>query len=78
MELFDGAVLLLDEATAAIDSASEAAFRAALRSFIARSAGTERRGAVVTVAHRLSTARAAALLPSYHLKRRDGSGADAT
>lgn len=55
-------VLLLDEGTAAIDSASEAAFRAALRSFIAGSAGSagnERRGAVVTVAHRLSTAREA-------------------
>ncbi len=48
------AVLLLDEATAAIDSASDAAFRAALRS------GALGRGcAVLTVAHRLSTAREA-------------------
>lgn len=52
--VWDPHVLLLDEATAAIDSASEAAFRAALRSFIA-----ERGRAVVTVAHRLSTAREA-------------------
>lgn len=45
------AVLLLDEATAAIDSASDAAFRAALReSVVARGC------AVLTVAHRLSTA----------------------
>ena len=47
-------VLLLDEATAAIDSASEAAFRTALR---ADTAGSGR--AVLTVAHRLSTAREA-------------------
>jgi ATP-binding cassette subfamily B multidrug efflux pump len=47
-------VLLLDEATAAIDSASDAAFRAALRSAVlARGCG------VLTVAHRLSTAREA-------------------
>ena len=45
------AVLLLDEATAAIDSASEAAFRAALRESVL-SCGC----AVLTVAHRLSTA----------------------
>ena len=45
-------VLLLDEATAAVDNASEAAFRDALR------AATEQR-AVLTVAHRLSTAREA-------------------
>lgn len=45
------AVLLLDEATAAIDSASDAALRAALRdSVLARGC------AVLTVAHRLSTA----------------------
>ncbi len=43
-------VLLLDEATAAIDSAGEAALRAALR------AGGEQR-AVLIVAHRLATAR---------------------
>ncbi|MCU0501327.1 MAG: ABC transporter ATP-binding protein/permease [Anaerolineae bacterium] len=49
--VWDPRVLLLDEATAAIDSASDVAFRAALRSFIA-----ERDRAVVTVAHRLSTA----------------------
>ncbi len=45
------AVLLLDEATAVIDAASDAAFRAALR------ATTLSRGcAVLTVAHRISTA----------------------
>jgi ATP-binding cassette, subfamily B, multidrug efflux pump len=45
------AVLLFDEATAAIDSASDAAFRAALRvSVLPRGCG------VLTVAHRLSTA----------------------
>src|SRR3546814_14220311 len=47
-------VLLLDEATAAIDHASEAAFRAALR----RDAHDSSR-AVLIVAHRLSTAREA-------------------
>ena len=47
-------VLLLDEATAAIDGASDAAFRSALRS------GALARGcAVLSVAHRLSTAREA-------------------
>jgi ATP-binding cassette, subfamily B, multidrug efflux pump len=50
----DPAVLLLDEATAAIDAASDAAFRAALR---ADALGQRR--AVLTVAHRLSTAREA-------------------
>jgi ATP-binding cassette, subfamily B, multidrug efflux pump len=45
------AVLLLDEATAAIDSVSDAAFRAALRRSVLP-AGC----AVLTVAHRLSTA----------------------
>jgi ATP-binding cassette subfamily B protein len=45
------AVLLFDEATAAIDGASDAAFRAALRvSVLAQGCG------VLTVAHRLSTA----------------------
>ena len=44
-------VLLLDEATAAIDNASDAAFRAALRERV-----LPRGCAVVTVAHRLSTA----------------------
>lgn len=48
------AVLLLDEATAAIDGASDAAFRAALRDTALR-----RGCAVLTVAHRLSTAREA-------------------
>jgi ATP-binding cassette subfamily B protein len=44
-------VLLFDEATAAIDSASDAAFRAALRvSVLAQGCG------VLTVAHRISTA----------------------
>jgi ATP-binding cassette, subfamily B, multidrug efflux pump len=47
-------VLLLDEATAAIDSASESAFREALRARI-----TGHGKAVLTVAHRLSTAREA-------------------
>jgi len=45
------AVLLLDEATAAIDSASDAALRAALRESVLASGC-----AVLTVAHRLSTA----------------------
>jgi ATP-binding cassette subfamily B protein len=49
--VWDPAVLLLDEATAAIDSASEAAFRAALRTAVI---GCGR--AVLTVAHRLATA----------------------
>lgn len=44
-------VLLLDEATAAIDNASDAAFRAALRERV-----LPRGVAVVTIAHRLSTA----------------------
>ncbi|MFH1560198.1 MAG: ABC transporter ATP-binding protein [Chloroflexota bacterium] len=52
--VWDPAVLLLDEATAAVDSASEAAFRNALRKAIA-----DRGRAVLTVAHRLSTAREA-------------------
>lgn len=47
-------ILLFDEATSAIDSASEAAFRAALVSEAGR-----RQRAILTVAHRLSTARAA-------------------
>jgi len=45
------AVLLLDEATAAVDGASDAAFRTALRDRVLPH-GT----AVVTVAHRLATA----------------------
>jgi len=52
--VWEPAVVLLDEATAAIDGASDAAFRAALRRVMA-----ERGGAVLTVAHRLSTAREA-------------------
>ncbi len=45
------AILLLDEATAAVDSATEAAFKAALRTYL-----RDREGAVVTIAHRLATA----------------------
>jgi ATP-binding cassette subfamily B protein len=45
------AVLLLDEATAAVDNASDAAFRAALRERV-----LPRGTAVLTVVHRLSTA----------------------
>jgi ATP-binding cassette subfamily B protein len=52
--VWDPSVLLLDEATAAIDSASEAAFRAALRASV-----SSQDRAVLTVAHRLSTAREA-------------------
>jgi ATP-binding cassette subfamily B protein len=52
--VWDPAVLLLDEATAAVDSASEAAFRAALRAAVV---GSGR--AVLTVAHRLATAQEA-------------------
>jgi ATP-binding cassette subfamily B protein len=52
--VWDPAVLLLDEATAAIDSASEAAIRAAIREAI-----TGRGRAVLTVAHRLATAQEA-------------------
>jgi ATP-binding cassette, subfamily B, multidrug efflux pump len=52
--VWDPAVLLLDEATAAVDSASEAAVRAALRVAVI---GSGR--AVLTVAHRLATAQEA-------------------
>ena len=52
--VWDPAVLLLDEATVAIDSASDAALRAALRADV-----RGQRRAVLTVAHRLATARAA-------------------
>ncbi len=55
--VWDPAVLLLDEATAAVDNASEAEFRTALRTAMRNDAGRE--CAVVTVAHRLSTAREA-------------------
>src|SRR5919109_2387512 len=52
--VWDPTVLLLDEATAAVDSASEAAIRAALRAAVM---GSGR--AVLTVAHRLATAQEA-------------------
>jgi ATP-binding cassette subfamily B protein len=52
--VWDPAVLLLDEATAAVDSVSEAAFRAALRTSV-----MDRGRAVLTVAHRLAVAREA-------------------
>ena len=52
--VWDPAVLLLDEATAAIDSASEATWRAALRTAI-----LDRNRTVLTVAHRLATAQEA-------------------
>jgi ATP-binding cassette subfamily B protein len=52
--VWDPAVLLLDEATAAVDSASEAAFRAALHT-----AGSGCGRAVLTVVHRLATAQEA-------------------
>ena len=55
--VWDPTVLLLDEATAAVDNASEADFRAALRTAMQRDSGRQR--AVITVAHRLSTAREA-------------------
>jgi ATP-binding cassette subfamily B protein len=45
-------VILLDEATSAIDNASDAAFRAALRAIV-----REQDTAVLTIAHRLATAR---------------------
>jgi ATP-binding cassette, subfamily B, multidrug efflux pump len=52
--VWDPAVLLLDEATAAIDSASEAAFRSALHAAV-----IDRGRAVLTVAHRLAVAQEA-------------------
>jgi ATP-binding cassette, subfamily B, multidrug efflux pump len=52
--VWDPTVLLLDEATAAVDSASEAAFQAALRTVVMGS-----HCAVLTVAHRLATAKEA-------------------
>jgi ATP-binding cassette subfamily B protein len=45
-------VFLLDEATSAIDNASDAAFRAALRAIV-----SDQGKAVLTIAHRLATAR---------------------
>jgi ATP-binding cassette subfamily B protein len=47
----DPSVLLLDEATAAVDAATEAAFKRALRVQL-----KEHRGAVITIAHRIATA----------------------
>jgi ATP-binding cassette subfamily B protein len=55
--VWDPAVLLLDEATAAVDNASEAEFRTALRA--AMQDDEDRQRAAITVAHRLSTAREA-------------------
>ena len=52
--VWDPAVLLLDEATAAVDSASEATFRAALQAAVMGCGRT-----VLTVAHRLATAQEA-------------------
>lgn len=52
--VWDPQVLLFDEATSAIDSASEAAFHEALQTEASR-----HRRAILTVAHRLSTAREA-------------------
>jgi ATP-binding cassette subfamily B protein len=52
--VWDPAVLLLDEATAAVDSASEAAWRTALRTAV-----LGRYRTVLTVAHRLATAQEA-------------------
>ena len=71
--VWDPLVLLLDEATAAVDSASEAAFRAALRRFVA-----ERGRVVVTVAHRLSTAHEADRVVVFHAGRiaEEGSPAE--
>ena len=55
--VWDPALLLLDEATAAVDNVSEAEFRAALRAALQGDDGRQR--AAITVAHRLSTAREA-------------------
>jgi ATP-binding cassette subfamily B multidrug efflux pump len=55
--VWDPALLLLDEATAAVDNVSEAQFRTALRAALRGDDGRQR--AVITVAHRLSTAREA-------------------
>jgi ATP-binding cassette subfamily B multidrug efflux pump len=58
--VWDPVVLLLDEATAAVDSSSEAEFHTALRAALQGEGGRQR--AVITVAHRLSTAREADLV----------------
>jgi ATP-binding cassette subfamily B protein len=55
--VWDPAILLLDEATAAVDNVSEAQFRTALSASMR--VDDARRRAVITVAHRLSTARGA-------------------
>lgn len=55
--VWDPKVLLLDEATAAVDNASEAEFRTALQGALKGEHGGKR--AALTVAHRLSTAREA-------------------
>jgi ATP-binding cassette subfamily B protein len=55
--VWDPALLLLDEATAAVDNVSEAEFRTALRAALQEDEGQQR--AVIIVAHRLSTAREA-------------------
>jgi ATP-binding cassette subfamily B protein len=55
----DPPLLLLDEATAAVDAGADAAFRAALRSDGLYDQTSGRRRAVLMVAHRLSTARQA-------------------
>src|SRR5215210_3938647 len=52
--VWDPRLLLLDEATSALDNASDAALRAALRSAV-----REQGKAVLTIAHRLATAREA-------------------
>jgi len=67
------AVLLFDEATSFLDSASEAALREALRSTV-QARGT----AVLSIAHRLSTARAADRVVVIELGRivEDGAPAD--
>lgn len=55
--VWDPVLLLLDEATAAVDNLSESEFRAGLRTALQGDDGRQR--AVITVAHRLSTAREA-------------------
>ncbi|MGD9316729.1 MAG: ABC transporter ATP-binding protein [Anaerolineae bacterium] len=55
--VWDPVLLLLDEATAAVDNVSEAEFRTALRAALRGHDGCQR--AAITVAHRLSTAREA-------------------